>query len=230
MPVCNKRSTIPHAAAAQTHSRGFSLVEVVFVLAIFLVLSRITFLFIFNAQRNTRVSNALQTVVERTRLARQLAIDNRRIYIITYCFTPTCTLPTTPGTFTVPAGTVVIQSRAPGPVYATHSTVALPGDISFINVTGIPTNPAFTPDGFGQGSAPMQFDCTAGTCGGTPTNFIWFYPDGSAQDASTKFNNAVIYIARPSELLTSRAVTVWGATGRIKAWSLAMSGGTATWQ
>ena len=67
---------------------------------------------------------------------------------------------------------------------------------------------------------------------------IYFCPDGSAQDAAGgagqcagNWNNGVVYIARPGDLMSSRAITVWGATGRIRGWRLYNNGaGGITWQ
>ena len=67
-------------------------------------------------------------------------------------------------------------------------------------------------------------------------NQIYFCPDGSAQDSaggvgqcSGNMNNGVVYIARPAELMSSRAITIWGATGRIRGWRIYNNGGVA-WQ
>jgi hypothetical protein len=56
---------------------------------------------------------------------------------------------------------------------------------------------------------------------------ISFYPDGSAHDLAGNLNNGVVYIARPGDLYSSRAITLTGATGRIRGWRLA--GGAKNW-
>ena len=68
------------------------------------------------------------------------------------------------------------------------------------------------------------------TEGGAPC--VIFYPDGSAEDdASTpgNFNSGVIYITRPGDLYSSRAIDIWGTTGRIRGWRLYNISGTNTW-
>ena len=49
-------------------------------------------------------------------------------------------------------------------------------------------------------------------------NVIYFYPDGSAADVLGNVNNGVVYIARPGFIDSSRAITLWGATGRLRGW------------
>jgi hypothetical protein len=59
---------------------------------------------------------------------------------------------------------------------------------------------------------------------------IYFMPDGTAQDINGNINNGVIYIARAGELYSSHAITVWGATGRMRGWRLFNNSGTAYWR
>jgi hypothetical protein len=57
-----------------------------------------------------------------------------------------------------------------------------------------------------------------------------FYPDGSAQDSLGNYSNGVVYLTRTgSPIYISKAVTLWGATGRIRGWSLNNVTGVATW-
>ena len=60
--------------------------------------------------------------------------------------------------------------------------------------------------------------------GGDKTT-VFFMPDGSAQDLNNNINNGVVYLARPGELYSATAITVWGATGRLRGWKLTNSGG-----
>jgi hypothetical protein len=88
--------------------------------------------------------------------------------------------------------------------------------------------PASTPDGFGTGITAIDFESTATP--GVPLNYVVFYPDGSAQDNLGNFNNGVIYITRPGDTrFSSRAITVWGATGRIRGWRLVQQGAVWIW-
>jgi len=63
-------------------------------------------------------------------------------------------------------------------------------------------------------------------------NYVVFMPDGSAQDNLGNFNSGVVYLTRPSYTNiynSSRAITVWGATGRIRGWRLGQTAGVGTW-
>jgi hypothetical protein len=96
-----------------------------------------------------------------------------------------------------------------------------------VQTTGFPT--ASTPDGFGAGVNPIDF---GQALAGEPLNYVVFMPDGSSQDNLGNFNSGVVYLTRPSDtvnLNNSRAITVWGATGRIRGWRLVKLSGTWTW-
>jgi len=67
-----------------------------------------------------------------------------------------------------------------------------------------------------------------GVAPGVP-NVVYFYPDGSAQDIANNINNGVVYIARPGVVMSSKAITLWGATGRLRGWTLITVGATKTW-
>ena len=58
---------------------------------------------------------------------------------------------------------------------------------------------------------------------------IYFYPDGSAEDAIGNVNNGVVYVALAGNtgfINTSRAITLWGATGRLRGWHIYSERGT----
>jgi hypothetical protein len=108
------------------------------------------------------------------------------------------------------------------------SVQTLPNDISFQVILGIPTTLATTPDHFGTGGTAIDFD--QGVAGGAK-NVICFNPDGSSQDVNSNGNNGVIYLARGGELYSSRAITVWGATGRLRGYRLyPVAAGGSIWR
>jgi hypothetical protein len=72
------------------------------------------------------------------------------------------------------------------------------------------------PDGFGTGGAAISMN----NCVVLTQACLIFMPDGSAQDDAGNFNNAVVYLTRPGDLFSSRAITVWGATSRVRGWRL----------
>ncbi|MFZ0938410.1 MAG: hypothetical protein WAN63_03215, partial [Candidatus Sulfotelmatobacter sp.] len=64
--------------------------------------------------------------------------------------------------------------------------------------------------------------------GGAST--VYFYPDGSARDINGNINNGLVYMGRPGSLMSCRAVTLWGATSRIRGWRLSQSGSVWSWR
>ena len=189
-------------------ARGFTLIESMIVVAIVLVASGIFFISIQPALRQARLNNAYNSVLATMRRARETAIAERRVYMVT---------------FTAPR-TMTITQSATGTV---TNTFTLPSDISFDAEPGIPNTAATTPDHFGTGNLAIDFD--QGVTLGSKTT-VYFQPDGSAQDANSNVNNGVVYIARNGDLLSSRAITLWGSTGRIRGWRLYSAGNVQTWR
>lgn len=199
---------------------GFSLLEMVMVMAIATVAASITFLSLQPALKQQRVTNAYNTVLSAMRQARDNAIGQRAAYTVTF------------STASVPH-TIRIEPTFAGFQGAlSPATYSLPNDVRFDNEPGIPTNNQFVPDRFGTASNAVDFGYTGQGVGVGGSKVLYFCPDGSAQDSpqcTGNVNNGVVYIARPGELYSSRAITLWGATGRIRGWRLYTSGG-AVWQ
>jgi hypothetical protein len=58
-----------------------------------------------------------------------------------------------------------------------------------------------------------------------------FMPDGSAQDnLGNLLGSGIVYITRPAgNKYASKAITVWGATGRVRGWYLNQQAGVPIW-
>jgi hypothetical protein len=82
------------------------------------------------------------------------------------------------------------------------------------------------PDGFGNGSVALDFD--QGVASGIRDQ-VMFMPDGSALDTGGTANSGIMYLARAGELFSSRAITVYSATGRIRGWRLVGKPGSPSW-
>ncbi|HEX3352751.1 MAG: prepilin-type N-terminal cleavage/methylation domain-containing protein [Terriglobales bacterium] len=209
-------------------SRGFSLLELLIVLSLFMVVAGMTFITLQPGLKDARANQAFDQVMIQMRVARQRAIAERKQYIV--CFgsgsAPTGAL-TPMGTptatsvqlFRWDAGTALSAA-------AQISASVLPDDIQFQAVSGVPVNPTSVPDGFGSGITAIDFDQGVG---GGVKNQIMFMPDGSAHDTAGSWNSGIIYVGRTGDLYSSRAVTLYGATGRIRGWRLINSGGSAKW-
>lgn len=190
---------------------GVSLIELVVVLAILMTAAVVAVMNVSGAVRNSHVDTAYETVLMQLRSARQSAIDKRAVCIATF---------TAPQTLTI--SLVFNDGTAPQ-----TQVTPLPNDVQFTIVNGIPTTPAGTPDGLGTGNVAIDFNQIRGGGGNT----IFFQPDGSAVNATGQINDGVVYLARPGDLMSSRAITLLGTTGRLKGWRLTpIAGGRVAWR
>jgi type II secretory pathway pseudopilin PulG len=199
---------------------GFSLVEAVVVLGVVFVVTATALINILPSLRISRANAGMEMVLGEMRRAHERAIDERRIYRVTF---------TAPQTIQVDVGQVAIIGSTitdSAPVFAAaQPPLTLPSTIQFLAVPGIPTNPLATPDGFGSGAKAIDFDIANGG-GGTQ---IYFEPDGRALDGANRLNDGVVYLAEPNNLFSSRAVSMFGTTGRSKSWFLTQVNGATKW-
>ena len=189
------------------------MIELLIVVAIILIIVAFSYPMLQPALKAGRVSSAYNATLTTLRQARDISVAQRQIYFVTFNGGAPSTLTTTQAS----TGTVT-------------STVSLPTDVSFHAEPGIPTSPVVpptTPDGFGVGAPAVDFD--QGIAGGVK-NVIYFYPDGSAKDALGNVNNGVVYVGRTGEIMSSRAITLWGGTGRLRGWHLYSNAGVYYWR
>jgi Tfp pilus assembly protein FimT len=181
---------------------GFSLIEMMAVVAISIIVAVIAVVGLVPAVKSQHVINAYNTTLSSLRQARDNAVAQSTSYSVTFSNA------TTPNTITVApalAGGVATFAGDQSTV-----TYQLPNDVTF--------------------SAASALASTAnGNAGGTTTSVIYFCPDGSAQVALTcagggNWDNGVVYLAQSGNLLSSRAVDVWGGTGRIHGWRFYSNG------
>lgn len=206
--------------------RGFSLLEMMITLAIILILSSFAFITLRPMLNKNHIDAAYDTTLMVLRNTRHLAIVQGHEYLVTF----------NPGGYA--AGTIEIQFQPPPPqgtntypALQLVNTYTIPGDTSFATQSGFP---ASVPDSLGTGAQAIDFGYTpVGGTGGSST--IVFMPDGSARDGTSPTNggyysSGVVYLSMPSGVITnSRAISVWGATGRIRGWRLDMNAGVSKW-
>lgn len=197
------------AGSRSASERGFTVIEGLVVCTIFLILAAVAVVALGPMRDSAKLNSAVQTTINQLRMAHEEALAKRLQYVVTL----------------QQPGTILTQWNKAGIGLQTERSVPLPDGIQFIAVPGIPTTP-LTPDGFGAGNVAIDFDQALG--GGS--NIIYFQPDGTALDAAGNPNNGVVYIAKPGELSTSRAITLFGATGRLKTWYLRQQGAIVKWQ
>ena len=194
--------------------RGFSLIELMIVITVIMIACSIGFITLQPALKAGRVTNAYNFALGALRQAREDAVGTRRVYMVTF-------------SNAVTPNTITITQSDTGVVTATYK---LPTDVTFSVQAGYPvsqTTAPTTPDGFGVGTTAIDLD--QGVAGGLKTA-IYFYPDGSAQDVNSNINNGVVYLGRAGDLYSSRAITIWGATGRLRGWRLYKNGAANYWR
>ena len=191
-------------------TRGFTLLEMMIALGIGLTMTCVTVLALMPLLRQSHVDAAYDTTLSVIRTYRSQAVSQSKRYILTF---------TLPGTITVQYWGVGVPVSPPPVTVATYT---LPPDIEFAVQPGFP---AAAPDSFGTGGTAIDFDQGMGL---GSQNYIMFMPDGSSQDTLGNFNSGVLYLTRPGDLYSSRAVSVFGTTGRIRGWRLYNQAGN-TW-
>jgi hypothetical protein len=207
---------------ASPNHKGYSLLEMMLTVSIALTMAAVTFVAIRPMLNQSHTTSAYDTTLTALRNTRNLAITQSHEYYVIF----------TPSGAGVPA-TILVQYQPPavgaGPAPPLENVISytLPTDVNFAVQAGFP---AATPDGFGTGVTAIDFESTAGVP--LPCNCVVFYPDGSAQDTVGNYNSGIIYLSRPADAISAdsaRAITVWGATGRIRGWGLSTVAGVATW-
>ena len=180
---------------------GFTILELLAALAIMAVVATVAMPRIESALRESRVQTALVSVVGEMRRARQLAMDRRRTHTVTL---------TSPRTLTV------TRIETGGNPNVQVSQITLPSDVSFTR-----NSISSEPDGFSSSGA-FTFCGSGGS--------FSFNPQGAGIDASSNLCNGVVYMGIPGRLETTRAVTLFGSTGRSKGFRYAKSGGAWVWK
>jgi type II secretory pathway pseudopilin PulG len=201
---------------------GYSMLELVIVIVIIFIISGVTFIGMSALLQKNQVDQAYDRVLSVLLLYRNKAIMTGNRYII---------VPSAPGTITVQFwGYSPPPATSPAPV--TVATYTLPPNIQFSVQSGFP-NPG--PDGFGNGGSAIFFNACTVVESGDPC--LIFYPNGSVQDDLGNYNSGVVYITNPAlegntNFMTynSRAIDVFGASGRIRGWRLYNVSGTYTWE
>lgn len=210
-PQFAKKKTMPTGKM-----RGFSLVELMIVVGIGMIMTGITFISLQPAIQDARINNAYDTALTQLRIARERAIAERTRYIVAFG----ANVPPLAAAGVPAPDAQSIQlwhwavATPVSPPPALINSVELPYDVKFQAVAGLP-NPG--PDNWGTGAVALDFDQGVGVGGLT---YVMFMPDGSSQDELGNSNSGVLYLSRAASLASSKAVTVFGTTGRVRGWRL----------
>ena len=200
---------------ANRSERGFSMVETVVVLGIMFVLMGIAVISSFGSLASYQANSAQDIVVSQLRVARQLAISQRRTVQIW--------IDTAPETLDGRYHIKYQQQPAPqtNEVAGPLVSVPLPGSTQLMLETGVPD----TPMKFGNSAA--VYIGNPPVAGGPPV--MQFNSTGTFTDSTgVTLLYGTIFIGIPNEVTSARAVTIMGGTGRVRSYSYA--GGTTGWQ
>jgi len=193
---------------------GFSLIEALVVIAIILIMAGTAIFQIAPTLKAAKSNTALETTMGTLRRYHEAAVNQRHVYRISFI---------APRTIQVDQ---VGYDSFGTQVFTFVSSIDLPKETEFTCISGIPTANGTTPDGLGSGKTPIDFSLDYGGGGTT----IFFQRDGRATDAAGRPNSGVVYIGQAGDLSSSKAVTVWAATGRVKGWRLFASSNGSDWR
>jgi Tfp pilus assembly protein FimT len=209
---------------------GFSLLEMLAAVGIFFTVAGITAVAMIPVWKGQDITNAYNDTLTTLRRARDQAAGDMRIYVVTFANHTNA-----PSTITVQWLGTGATSCNFAPTGATLVTTVLPADITFATQASyFPTSnsytaPPTTPDAFGTASAAVDLDIVNGTSYSGYTS-VCFNPDGTATDDWGQLAGGVVYLTRANDVYSSRAVTLYGSTGRIRGWRLYNVSGVNTWQ
>ena len=184
------------------NEQGFSLLETLIVVGIMFILAGITLIKSFGTMENYRANSAMDTVISQMRVARNLAITQRRSVQITF------NIASTPQTvnYQVMARPGVIGD-ANGPLVR----MPLPPQTRFVMEAGVPD----TPMAFGNCSG-VSAVCINNTSCCVPYMVFTATGQFAGDDLGTNIYNGTIFLGIPAQAATARAVTVMGGTGRVR--------------
>ena len=186
------------------------MVEVLIVLGILVVLATGAVVIVQPSLRRARSDAGVAYVINQIRNARQHAIAERRVYELDFV---------APRTMNLQQGNNVNGNLT----FTAAGSLDLPVIMQFQLPAAKPATP---PDSFGAQSSAVDFSVTGGGGGGTS---LYFQPDGTVMDAQNGLTNGVVYVSQTGDADTSRAVSLFGATGRAKAWRINQTANGPQW-
>jgi prepilin-type N-terminal cleavage/methylation domain-containing protein len=178
------------ARARLAHEQGFSLLELLVVLALAVTVTGIAAATLQNSIKHSKADGGLDQLTSALQSARELSISERRNIEVQFV-----------GTNTIR----IVRDEVPGPDTTQLRSIDLEGRIEFTLTPGVPD----TPDHFGNTSA-----ISLGAA--LPALFT---TDGSFIDANGDVLNGTVFLGVPGDALSARAVSIFGPTGAMHLWS-----------
>jgi prepilin-type N-terminal cleavage/methylation domain-containing protein len=172
--------------------KGYSLLEGLAALAVIGVVSGMTLLGFQTVLPNSKANSATDQLLYQLRSARETAIAHRCEVQVQFVGNNQLTLTQ-----------IWTVGNPPAPV-----TTNLQGGAQYLLYAGLPDLPA--PYNFGN-AAPIYFQATAG---GPP--LMKFTTNGSFINVGGTTINGTIFLGLPGNSSTARAISILGATGRVR--------------
>jgi prepilin-type N-terminal cleavage/methylation domain-containing protein len=172
--------------------QGFSLLEILVAVAIISVVLVMAMLNYGSILPNYKANSAMDQVLSQMRSARERAISHRREVQVQFI-----------GTNQLQMSELWTLGTPP-----VERPVSFEGGAQFIVFSSVPDLPA--PYNFGN-SAPIYF---GGLSGGPP--IMKFSTTGAFIDGGNSLVNGTVFLGIPGKPSTARAISVLGATGRVR--------------
>jgi type II secretory pathway pseudopilin PulG len=172
--------------------RGFSLIEGLVAISLMMIVMAMAIINFGTALPNAKANSAMDQMVYQLRSARARAIAHRREVQITFL-----------GTNQMTIAELATVGAPPPP-----TTVSFEGGAIYTVFNTVPDIPA--PYNFGN-NAPIFF---GGVAGGPP--IMKFTTNGSFIDGGNTLVNGTVFLGIAGNTRTARAVSVLGATGRVR--------------
>jgi prepilin-type N-terminal cleavage/methylation domain-containing protein len=172
--------------------RGFSLLEILTAVAVISVVLGMAMLNYGSILPNFKANSAMDQLLYQLRSARERAIAHRREVQVQFIGTNQLQI-----TEIWPVGTAPVDKP-----------VSFEGGAQFIVFPSVPDIPA--PFNFGN-TAPVYFE---GLSGGPP--IMKFSTTGAFIDGGNTLVNGTVFMGIPGRSSTARAISILGATGRVR--------------
>lgn len=195
------------ARRSENRERGFTMLEMAVVTVIIMIVSAMAIIQLQPTWQQSQANAAMDQVKSGLRQARELAISQRRTIVVQFSGNNTISLFQLQ--VQIPAGGgPPIQVLATTPL----ATWPLQNKMQFTTFAAEPD----TPDVFGipGGGAGLEFGGNAGV----PPSGLAFQSDGTFTDGNGIPINGTVFLGITGMPTTARAITVLGATGRVRAW------------
>jgi type II secretory pathway pseudopilin PulG len=189
----------PNSTNTHHRERGFSVIEMMVVVLITMIVAAMALIAMSPTRQQIQADAAMVQVASQLRLARERAIEQRRDVLVSF---DTAANTITLTQQNLPAGSTVL------------STIPIQAPAQFMLMPGM----SDTPDAFGDKSAIYFEGLSGGPVG------MGFQSDGTFIDGAGNLVNGTVFLGIAGVPSSARAITVLGATGKIRMYRAIGSG------